>query len=163
MPVVSNTSPLLNLALIGQLELIREQFGKVLIPSSVLAELRVDEALPGSHALRQAIQAGWIHVQPAKNRPLILSLERSLDLGEAEAIVLAIEVKANRLLLDERDGRQTAKSLGLPVTGILGILLRAKLENQLPSLRAAMEELQQKAGFRIASPLFEELLHQAGE
>jgi hypothetical protein len=160
---VSNTSPLLNLAIIGQLELIREQFGKVLIPSSVLTELRVDEALPGSHALRQAIQAGWIHVLPAKNRPLILSLERSLDRGEAEAIALAIEVKANRLLLDERDERQTAKSLGLPVTGILGVLLRAKLENQLPSLRAAMEELQQKAGFRIASPLFEELLHQAGE
>lgn len=90
-------------------------------------------------------------------------LQRELDRGEAETIALAIQLKAERTLLDEREARRVAKSLGLKVTGVLGILLRARREGKLPSLRRAMEELQQEAGFRIGADLFAELLKESGE
>ena len=60
MPVVSNTSPLLNLAIIDRLSLRRQQFGQILIPAAVLTELRVEEPLPGAPSLRKAIEAGSI-------------------------------------------------------------------------------------------------------
>lgn len=163
MPVVSNTSPVLNLAIIGKLSLLHDQFGEIWIPPGVLNELRVEEDLPGSRAMREAIEAGWLRRQEAKDQALVRVLQRDLDRGEAEAIALAVQVKADWTLLDEREGRRVAKSLGLKVVGILGILLRARREGKLLSLRRAMEELQQKAGFRIGADLFAQLLRESGE
>lgn len=163
MPVVSNTSPVLNLAIIGWLSLLREQFGEIWIPTVVLEELRVEEDLPGSQAVREAIEAGWLRVEEVKDQALAQVLQRDLDRGEAEAIVLAVRVKAERTLLDEREARRVAKSLGLKVTGVLGILLRARREGKLSSLREAMEGLRAKAGFRIGADLFAELLRESGE
>ena len=74
------------------------------------------------------------------------------------AIALAIELKANWTLLDEREGRKVAKSLGLDVTGILGILLRAEQLGELESLQPIIDELINKAGFRIASELLAQIL-----
>lgn len=81
-----------------------------------------------------------------------------LDRGEAEAIILAIDLKADRILLDERDGRKVAKSLGLKVTGVLGILLRVKKEDELYSLPDALDALVKTAGFRIAPELLAKVL-----
>ncbi|MCC5623660.1 DUF3368 domain-containing protein [Nostoc sp. CHAB 5715] len=83
-----------------------------------------------------------------------------MDRGEAEAIALAIEVKAEWTLLDEREGRKVAKSLGLKVTGILGILLRAKQLGEVESLQPVINELINKAGFRIAPELLAQILMQ---
>lgn len=163
MPVVSNTSPVLNLAIVGRLSLLREQFGEIWIPAAVLEELRVEEDLPGCRAVREALEAGWLRVEEVKDQALAHVLQRDLDRGEAEAIALAVQLKAERTLLDERDARRVAKSLGLSVTGVLGILLRARHEGKLPSLREAMEELREKAGFRIGADLFAELLRESGE
>jgi predicted nucleic acid-binding protein len=113
MPVVSNTSPLLNLAIIGRLSLLRERFVEIRIPPAVLEELRVGEDLPGSAVLREAIDAGWLRVEEVKDQPFAQVLQRDLDKGEAETIALATQVKAEWTLLDEREGRRIAKSLGL--------------------------------------------------
>ncbi|MEA3345788.1 MAG: DUF3368 domain-containing protein [Chloroflexota bacterium] len=86
-------------------------------------------------------------------------LQRDLDKGNAEAIALALQVNAEWMLLDEREGRRVAKSLGLKVTGVLGILLRARREGKLPSLQEAIEELHEKAGFRISEELLAEVLN----
>ncbi len=163
MPVVSNTSPVLNLAIIGQLALLREQFGEIWIPPAVLKEFRSEEDLPGSSAVREAREAGWLRVEEVKDRLLVQVLRRDLDEGETEAIVLALQVKAERTLLDQREARRIAKSLGLKVTGVLGILLRARREGKLPSLQMAMEQLGEKAGFRIGAELFADLLRESGE
>jgi len=160
MPLVSNTSPILNLAIVDQLELLRRQFGEILIPNAVLDELKVDEERPGSQAICEAIASGWIQVQEASNEPLVQLLKQTLDRGEAEAIALAIELKADWTLLDEREGRKVAKSLGLNVTGILGILLRAKQLDELESLQPVIDELINKAGFRIAPELLAQILAQ---
>ncbi len=163
MRAVSNTSPLLNLAIIGHLDLLQAQFTEVLIPPGVLTELRPAEPLPGSAALSTALAEGWLRVVEVQDRPLIALLQRTLDVGESEAIALAIETAPGALLIDERDGRQVATSLRLPVIGALGVLLRAKLDGSIPTLHEALTALEVKAGFRVAPRLVHELLAAAGE
>lgn len=158
MLVVSNTSPILNLAIIGQLELIRQQFGQVQIPLAVLSELKVLEDRPGSKEIQVAVDTGWIEVQEVSSQLSVQLLQQVLDQGESEAITLAIDLKADRILLDERDGRKIAKSLGLKVIGVLGILLRAKKEGKLSSLPDAIDALVKTAGFRIAPELLAKVL-----
>ena len=101
MPVVSNTSPILNLAIVNQLILLHQQFGNILVPNAVLDELKVSEERPGSQAIREAISSGWIQSRDLSNEPLAQLLKQTLDRGEAEAIALAIELKADWTLLDD--------------------------------------------------------------
>ncbi len=158
MRVVSNTSPILNLAIIRQLDLLRQQFGQIHIPPAVLDELKIDEERPGSQSIQAALTPGWIQVQPVSNQSLVQLLRQTLDGGEAAAIALALELQADWILLDERDGRKVAKSLGLQVTGVLGVLLRAKESGKLPSLQPVLADLTQNAGFRIAPELIASVL-----
>jgi len=160
MLVVSNTSPILNLAIVGQLELIRQQFGQVRIPLAVLSELKVLEDRPGSKEIQAAVGMGWIEVQEVSSQLSVQLLQQVLDQGESEAITLAIDLKADRILLDERDGRKIAKSLGLKVTGVLGILLRAKQEGDLSSFPDAINALIKTAGFRISPELLAKVLEE---
>ncbi|MCC5634834.1 DUF3368 domain-containing protein [Nostoc sp. CHAB 5844] len=160
MPVVSNTSPLLNLAIIGQLDLLRQQFNEILIPKAVLEELRIEETLPGSEQLRQAIASGWLQVEEVGNSSLVELLQRDLDKGEAEAIALALLLSADWILLDERDGRKIAKSLGLQVTGIIGVVIRASRLGLVSSLPAVINQLREEAGFRIAPNLLAQILRE---
>jgi uncharacterized protein len=96
MPIVSNTSPILNLAIIGHLDLIKQQFSQVIIPPGVLAELKINEDRPGSFALSNAISEGWIQIQPlAQSQAIGKLLRQTLDQGESEAIGLALEQRAD--------------------------------------------------------------------
>ena len=81
MPTVSNTSPLLNLAIIQQLSLLRSQFGEVRIPLTVVQELRLGEDLPGSRTIQAAIDSGWLQVHKVADRALVEALRRDLDHG----------------------------------------------------------------------------------
>jgi predicted nucleic acid-binding protein len=161
MLVVSDTSPILNLAVIDRLSLIREQFMTVAIPKGVLEELRVGENLPGSKKILDALDAKWRQVEEVQDSSMLRILTRDLDAGEAEAIALALETRAQWVLLDESEARRIAKALGLKVTGVLGILLRACRQKRLPSIKSEMERLREKAGFYIADHLFEDLLEQS--
>lgn len=163
MLVVSNTSPLLNLAIIGQLDLLRLQFEQVVIPSEVLQELRVDEALPGSKELASALTQTWLEVRALQNDTLQRALVSELDGGEAAAIALAVEMNVAQILMDESDGRARARTFGLQPIGVLGILLRAKREGQISSLRDLMAQLETEAGFFIDSKLYNELIAAAQE
>lgn len=142
MRVVSNTSPILNLAIIDQLHLLREQMGEIHVPPAVVEELRVEESLPGSATVRQAFNDGWLQVKTATNVSLMRALLQELDAGEAAAIALALEVGADLLLVDEREARR-----------VIGILLRAYTEGRIASLDAVLTELQEKAGFFIGAEL----------
>ena len=86
MPVVSNTSPLLNLAIVSRPALLREQFGEIWVPPGVMGELRLEEDLPGSGAMREAKETGWLRVAEVEDQPLVQALRRDLDQGEAEAM-----------------------------------------------------------------------------
>lgn len=157
MLVVSNSSAILNLAIISELEQLKEQYGQIRIAKAVLDELRVEEDLPGCRAIKEAIKSGWLKVESVRDRKLVQVLKRDLDGGEAEAIALALELKADLILLDERDARKEAKASGLDVTGVLGVLLRARRTGRLLSLRQAMHDLTHVAGFWVGAKLFSEI------
>lgn len=93
MPIVSNTSPILNLAIVNQLVLLHQQFGEILVPNAVLDELKVSEERPGSQTIREAIASGWIQSRDVSNEPLTQLLKQTLDRGEAEAIALALSLR----------------------------------------------------------------------
>jgi len=158
MPVVSNTSPILNLAIIGKLELLRNQCQQILIPPAVLCELRVNEDLPGAIVIREALSAGWVQIMEPENQFLTKALQRYLDVGESEAISLSLQVGASLLLLDEKDARSAAKDLGLRVAGVLGVLCRAKHQGEKISLKETMDTLRTKCGFRIDDKLYTEII-----
>lgn len=157
MRVISNTSPILNLAIIGQLDLLREQFGEITIPSVVLKELQIDQDRLGSPAIQNALRAGWIKVEQVQNNALVQALENDLDAGESQAIALALQQSTDFILLDERDARKSAKSFDLTVVGVLGVLLKARRAERLTSLRQAIQDLQTQAAFRIHPSLLAEI------
>jgi len=163
MPVVSNTSPIPNLALIARLDLLREQFGNILIPEAVERELQALSNPQAKAAIAVALSQGWLEVRRAGEIPLIRLLEVSLHQGESEAIALAVETSAEWTLLDEREARAAAQRMNLPITGVLGVLLRAKRQGQIPSLGPEMEQLRREAHFFIAPELERYLLRLAGE
>lgn len=161
MKVVSNASPLINLARIGQLALLPHIFGRLLIPDAVWQEVVVDgQGQPGAEEIRLA---DWIERTSVTNSPLVHSLRQELDAGEAEAIALAIEQKADWLLMDERLGRQTAQHFGLGHIGVIGILQVAKQRGDIQALRPLLDDLRYIAGFRISSLLIDRVLQDAGE
>jgi len=165
MKVVSDASPIANLAAIGRLDLLRQQFASLLIPEAVAAELRAFSNAVASDAIRTGIADGWITVQAvaATARPLVDLLSRELDPGEAEAIALATDSHADLVLIDEADGRDVATRLGLAVRGVLGVLLTAKRDGSLPSLAREISRLRSDAHFFIAAPLEARLLAAARE
>jgi hypothetical protein len=163
MAVVSDTSPILALSAIGQLDLLKEQFGKVLIPEAVQTELKTDTDFRGTKDIRQALKQGWLKVQPVENTHLAQVLAMELDYGEAESIALALETQSRIILLDEHEGRAKARALGLQPIGVLGILLRAKKDGRIDSLKQTIESLQSEVGFFIAEDLVHDILKRAGE
>lgn len=157
MLIVSNTSPILNLALIGKLELLEQQFGEIIIPQAVLDKFRLSEDLPGTGHISAALSEGWLSVQSLSDRHKANLLERELDKGESEAIALALELNAEVLLIDERDARRVCKSLSLTVTGVIGILTKAYKTGALTDLQQPINDLKEKAGFYINDQLLTEI------
>jgi predicted nucleic acid-binding protein len=113
--------------------------------------------------IRQAFQDGWIKPQALQADKVAQLLAASLDPGEAEAIALALELSADLILLDERDARTAAEGAGLRVTGILGVLLRAKNDGQIQRIRSEVEALRTQARFFLSPRLQEKVFKIAGE
>lgn len=162
MIVVADASVLIGLSSIGYLHLIQEQFsGTVLIPPAVWKEV-VEQGgdRPGSH---QVSKADWINVHDLKNQDISTILKMELDEGESEAIALADELKADVVLLDEKDARRIAKQLGLRVLGTIGILVWGKRVGKINNLRQVLDMLKNRAMFRISHTLYQQALKLVGE
>lgn len=160
MIVVSNTSPISNLAAIGQLELLQQLYGNIIIPPAVYQELiNSGDTDPATLAVQTV---DWIQTQTISDRVMLEILQTNLDPGEAEAITLAVEINADRLIIDERRGRNEAIRLGLQVTGLLGIVLAAKQQGLIPLVQPILDDLRTNS-FWIRDPLYAEILRLAGE
>lgn len=157
---VSNSTPLIHLAKIGQLQLLQDFYGRVIIPQSVYAEC-VTEGKAYDDA-KLIAQADWLDIMRAEDQNLITLLNSELDRGESEAITLALEQQSDLLLLDDTDGRVKARLYGIKHTGTIGILLKARLNNKIPSLRDALDSLQD-TGFWLDNRLYQKLLDEVGE
>ena len=159
--VVSNTSPLTNLAAIGQLKLLHRLFGHVEIAQAVWDELNANgRSWPGRD---EVARASWIARQTVKSGALIRALRRDLDPGESESIALALELGADLILLDEHDGRRLAQQQGLKPMGVVGVLLLAKQRGLLPLIRPELDALRTDAGFWLGDGVYQLALQKARE
>jgi hypothetical protein len=159
--VISDSSPLVTLAAIGHLDLLRVLFTTVLVPDAVYREVVAHgEGRAGATEVRDA---SWIRPESVENAPLVRALTLSLDVGEAEAIALALECDADLVLLDERRGRQQAERMGLTIAGTLGVLVEAKRQNLMVEIRPTLDALRAEADFWITDALYQRVLDLAGE
>ena len=153
MIVVSDTSVVTSLIQIGQLALLQKLHGKVLIPRAVHQELlHSHQVLPE-----------FLEVREILNHKMAARLEAELDLGEAEAIVLAKEARADLLLIDEKLGRRIAVREGIRISGLLALLVDAKRRGLIGSVREIVGQLERKAGFRVSDPVKLESFREANE
>lgn len=161
MTVVSDTSPIINLARINKLDILHHSFGGIVIPRAVYEEItRFGPEEPGASEVEQC---AWITVYAVANRPLVEALKLEIDPGEAEAIACAIEMNAERLLLDERLGRNVSQRLGVKCIGLLGLLIEAKNKGLVMMVKPLVDDLIAKAGFWISRRLYARVLSAAGE
>ena len=158
--VVSNSSPLIHLGKISLLDLLAEQFGRILIPRAVWREA-VEEGRDEPDA-KAIAAASWIKVEEVHSSPLLTTLLALLDKGEAEAIVLALEVGADLILLDESDARRVAELYDLQKTGSLGVLIKAKRQGRIQSLKVYLDQLR-STGFYLSAKVYNEVLEAVNE
>lgn len=161
MIVVSNASPIVNLAAVGRLELLRQLYGKVVIPQAVHHEIVVVGA--GQPGAAEVEASDWVEFCRVTDRTMVTSLQLEVDEGEAEAIALAAELEADLLLLDERRGRIVASRLGLKFIGLLGVLIEAKHRGLVPAIKPLLDDLIGKAGFWVTRGLYDRVLRAVGE
>jgi predicted nucleic acid-binding protein len=161
---ISDSSTLIHLAGIGRLELLKGFYSTIFITPAVWKEVVVEgKGRPGATEIEEAHKSSWITVVEPTNNSVVRLLERELHRGEAEAIALAIERHSVVIFLDEVEARRVAKMYGLQKTGVIGILIRAKLEGKVVSLREELDRLRNEAGFWIGDELYRQALHVVGE
>jgi hypothetical protein len=159
MIVVSDTSPILSLALIGRLDLLHDLYGSIVIPEAVRQEIMATD----QSGAREVSQADWIITRPIDPDVSLKLLQREVDRGEAEAIGLALQLKAAVLLIDERKARGLAQYLELNIVGLLDVLHEAKQRQLIPTIKPVLDDLLTRARFRLSRKLYQRTLHAAGE
>lgn len=157
--VVSDTSPLLNLALIDRLELLEAQFESITAPEVVWEELMAGEA--GVSEVRELRNRGTLSLVQVERDSFYVELVRQLDEGEAAAITYAVDNDASQLLLDEREGRKAARRHEIPVTGVVGVLMRAAMQGTV-EIETELDRLQE-AGFWLSDELYREAVRRVND
>ncbi len=161
MIVVSDTSPVSNLILLERLDILQKLFTEIIIPPAVDAEIRALKQF--GKDLREYETAEWIKVIAPANLQKVQKLQANLDEGEAQAIVLALEINCALLLMDERIGTNIARQEGLRTVGLVGVLLKAKEEKIIEEVREILHDLKNVAGFWLGDKLEKKILEELGE
>lgn len=163
--VVSDTSAISNLIKIDKLFILTGLFPKIVIPPAVFSEImQLDQFDIPLQKFLEAYSRGQMETQIATDSDEELTeLRRTLDKGESEAIILAGEIDADLLLMDERLGRKIAIQRGLAVIGLLGVLRLAKQEKIIESVKPLLDDLRHKAGFWFSNDLYQEVLTSVDE
>jgi predicted nucleic acid-binding protein len=160
MIVVSNATPLIGLAMADRFDLLPKLFGQIYIPQGVYEEV-VLEGGERFGAL-DVQEASCIEIVQVKDRLAVQVLEDDLGKGESETIVLAREMSADWVLVDERLARRKLDSLGIRTIGTLGILLKAKELGLSQAIKPEVDKLRTR-GFRLSRSVYEDVLKMAGE
>ena len=158
---ISNTTPVINLAEIGRLDILEGLFGKVAVPPAVVDELLAKESLFEKAA--GAAKTGRFEVMAPANRLLARGFGAVVHAGEAECIALAMEHQGSLLLLDDLQARALASSNGLAFTGTLGCLVEAKSRGWIDAVAPLLDNLRRSARFWISRRLEAQVLHDVGE
>jgi predicted nucleic acid-binding protein len=160
MIIVADTTPISELAKVNYLNLLPKLFGRIAIPQGVYDELTTGQH-PAALLMREL---SWLDVVAVNNRLTVKELQQvgSLDLGESEAIALAEEMKADRLIIDEKAARRVAMARSLPLIGTMGVLLLGKRQGELENVKDVLDQMQQQ-GTRIKDHLYTQVLILAQE
>ena len=156
--IISNTTPIISLLKINKLSLLKKLYGKIIVPFAVYQEIEEGKDKPYYTDL---FSINWIEIkkiQNSKSREYIFDLDK----GEAEVLILAKEIDADLVILDEIMGRRYAKQLGIVLTGTIGVLLKAKEKGYISSLKNILSELTEK-GTWLNPKLTSKVLEIAGE
>lgn len=157
-PVIVNSTPLVTFWAIGRLDILQSLFNEIVIPGAVRDEFLATEKEKRRRTLRDET---WIRVVEVQNN-LQAKAFVGLDTGEAEVLILAGELGASLVLIDELKGRRFAERLGLPLSGTLGVLLLAKEEKIITAVAPLLHKIQE-AGLYFHNELIERVLKLAGE
>lgn len=155
MIVISDTTAISNLIQIQEFELLKKLYQEIIIPERVYEELLILAEF--DIQIEELLKAEWIDIKEVKSQELIDQFRKKLDRGEAEAIALAIEMQANYLLIDEKEGRKIAREHQLDIVGTLGILINGKKSGLIESMVEKMDDLR-KIGFWISDSLYQEII-----
>jgi len=160
MIVISDSTVFIGLAKIEKLSLLRKIFQKVYVPEAVYNEV-VEKGgkKPGAKEVRESL---WIIKKKVYDDIQVNLLMVSLEKGEAETLVLAKEMEADIILLDEEKARKSAVLAGFKVIGLIGILIIAKQMGLIINIKPYIETLREK-NFRISNKIVNKALKQAGE
>lgn len=159
--IISNATPLIAFSRIGRLDLLRETVAEPLvIPAAVASEIsEYERGEPGGIDLAQET---WIRTQAVEDEQQVRLLLPTLDRGEAEVIALGLEQQARLVLIDELIGRKVAESLGLRLTGSVGILIRAKQLGEITAIKPLLEHMVRE-GMYFSQRFLDAVLQQVGE
>ena len=160
MTVVVDSSALISLARIGRLDLLPRIAGAVHIPEAVYRE--VVEHGTGRPGSAEVAGAAWILRRSVRDPTSVEPLRARLGRGEAEAIVLAKELGADFLVVDDAVARRAAGSEGLVVVGLIGLLISAKQRGLIPEIKPLLDELL-ASGFFLDESRYRSILRGAGE
>jgi len=163
MLVVSDTSPISNLAIIDRLWLLEARYGKVVIPPVVERELMALSHEEGRRLIQAAMLKGWLVVTPLTPNVEPIGSLIKIDPGETEAILLARSLPGGKLLLDDSRARKVARELGIKVSGLLGELVAAKNAKRLASVKEEIGRLRTEARFFVSADVEAVILAGAGE
>jgi len=158
--VVADAGPLIALAGCGHLELLVAVFEALHVPQAVLNETTADRTRPGAADIAAFVQA-HVRVHPHRDDAIHVAAAGHLDEGEAQALSLAHALGCG-VLMDERRGRQAAIRQGVPLFGVLGVLLQAQRIGKIRRVAPALK-LMQTNGYRISQALVDTTLRLAGE
>ena len=160
MSIIVNSTPLISLAIIRQLDLLQKIFRDVYIPRAVYNEVIVNGKGKAGHVELSMID--WFQIVDPVNIPLKHSIMLQLDEGEADVITISKDKDISLVCIDEFAGRQYAGLLGLDVIGTLGVLLIAKKKGLIHLLKPLCDKLILNERY-ISHGLYNDVLMKAGE
>lgn len=158
--VVVNTTPFIALCHVNRLEILKELYGQVIIPDAVYREISVKSDSVCKKMVDEALD--WIHIESIRDQLAKAMYKTQLHGGEVEVMILSKELAADVVIIDDANAKKHAKYLGLPVTGTLGVLIKAKQNGFIKELKPILLQLKEK-GIYISQNLVELCLKQAGE
>ena len=155
--VIVNSTPVIGLANIGKLDVLRQMYGTITIPQAVFDEIK-------SPSVQRQVNANrdWIRVEQINDASQKQMYRAKLHAGEVEVMILAQEKKADLVILDDNAAKKTAKFLGLRVIGTLGILVLAKKRGFIKEVSPVLDALK-RDGFFVSDDLCDLVLRQADE
>ena len=146
--VVVNSTPLIALAKANQLDLLRKLYGSIIVPEAVYREVTEKEDIAAQRIRAAGEWIGIREVNPDLDRRMYRA---KLHDGEVEVMLLAQEIGADVVVIDDSAARKTAEYLGLPLTGTLGIMIKAKALGLLPAVMPVVRQMEQSGIFYSAA------------